>query len=167
MRFQRWTIPLEFRLFRHLAGYACLLFLISCSAEAFGEWNLPQSAEKVLLPAPAQKVLETTLSEPVGAAPVLLSSESTAPIITSLPKGFRDSCNKIVQDWPTAAGTDRWTTRVLFSTHIEGGIEVVLGAALRLKPRRDEKVVRRAPSRGCADSRICIFAPCSSGKRVQ
>jgi hypothetical protein len=126
MRFQRWTIPFEFRLFRHLAGYACLLFLISCSAEAFGEWNLPQSTEKVLLPAPAQKVLETTLSEPVGAAPVLLSSESTAPIITSLPKGFRDSCNKIVQDWPTAAGTDRWTTRVLFSTHIEGGIEAVL-----------------------------------------
>jgi len=126
MRFQRWTIPSEFRLFRHLAGFACLLFLIGCPAEALGEWNLPQSTEKVLLPAPAQRVLQTALSQPVGTAPVSLSSESTAPIIASLPKGFRDSCNKIVEDWPTAAGSDQWTARVLFSTHIEGGIEAVL-----------------------------------------
>jgi hypothetical protein len=126
MRFKRRTIPLEFRLFRHLAGFACLLFLIGCSAEALGEWNLPQSTDKVLLPAPVQKVLQATLSAPVGTAPVLLSSESTAPIITSLPKGFRDSCNKIVENWATAVGTDQWTARVLFSTHIEGGIEAVL-----------------------------------------
>jgi hypothetical protein len=113
-------------LFKHLAGFASLLFLISCSAEALGEWNLPQSTDKVLLPAPAQKVLEATLSEPVGTAPVLLSRESAAPLIASLPKGFRDSCNKIVENWPTAASTDQWTARVLFSTHIEGGIEAVM-----------------------------------------
>jgi len=109
-----------------LAGFACLLFIIGCSAEALGEYSLPQSTEKVSLPAPSQRLLEAVLSQPVETAPVSLSSESTALIIASLPKGFRDSCNKIVEDWPTAAGSDQWTTRVLFSTHIEGGIEAVL-----------------------------------------
>jgi hypothetical protein len=68
MRFQRWTIPSEFRFFKHLAGFASLLFLVSCSAEALGEWNLPQSTDKVLLPAPAQKVLEAT-GKSVGGVP--------------------------------------------------------------------------------------------------
>jgi hypothetical protein len=128
MRFQKGAIPSEFRLFRHLSGFACLLFLMGWSAEALGEWNLPQSTEKVSLPPPAQKVLQAALSQPVETAPVSLSSESTAPIIASLPMGFRDSCHKhkIVEDWPTAAGSDQWSARVLFSTHIEDRIEAVL-----------------------------------------
>src|ERR1700747_2220325 len=99
MRFQRWTIPSEFLLFRYLAGFACLFFLISCSAESFGEYSLPQSTEKVSLPVPTQRALDAILSQPVETAPVSLSSENTATIIASLPKGFRDSCNKIVEDW--------------------------------------------------------------------
>jgi hypothetical protein len=126
MRFQRWTIPSEFRLLRHLAGFACLLFLIGWSAEAFGEYSLPQSTEKVSLPVPTQRALEAILSQPVETAPAFLSSASTARIIASLPKGFRDSCNRVVENWPGAQDTDQWTVRILFSMHTESGIEAVL-----------------------------------------
>jgi|SRR5271167_1866446 len=126
MHFQRWAISSEFAFLRHIPSFVCLLFLIGCSIDAFGEWSLPQSTEKALLPVTVQKVLEAALSRPVGTSPVLLSRESAAPIIAILPKGFRDSCNKIVEDWPTAAGSDQWTARVLFSTQIEGGIEAIL-----------------------------------------
>lgn len=126
MLFQGWTISSRFPLLRRFAGFACLVCLIGCSAEAHAEWNLPQSTEKVLLPASAQKVWEAALSQPIGTAPVLISSQETKPIIASLPKVFRDSCSRIVEGWPTAAGTDQWTVRVLFSTHIDGGTEAIL-----------------------------------------
>jgi hypothetical protein len=62
----------------------------------------------------------------MGTTPILVAPEGTAQIIASLPKGFRGSCNRVVENWPGAQDTDQSTARVLFSMHTEGRIETVL-----------------------------------------
>jgi predicted nucleic acid-binding Zn-ribbon protein len=124
MHSQRWATSSELVVLRQIPSFVCLLFLLSCSTNAFGEWNLPQSTERTSLPTTGQQALESVLAGP--ATPVPLSRESAAPIIASLPKGFRDSCNKIVENWPGAKGTGQWTVRVLLSTRNESEIEAVV-----------------------------------------
>jgi len=105
---------------------SCLVFLLVCSATAFGQRNLPQSNDKVELSSAVRKTLEAALSGTIGSTPIPLSRETAAPIVASLPKGFRNSCIEVVEAWPGAQDTDEWTARVLFSVRNESGIEAVL-----------------------------------------
>ncbi len=104
----------------------CLVFLLGCSATAFGQRNLPQSNDKIALSSVARRSLEATLAEASGSKPVPFSPEAAKPIIASLPKDFRNSCNDVVEQWPGAQDTDLWAVRVLFSLRNEGRIEAVL-----------------------------------------
>jgi hypothetical protein len=108
------------------------LFLLTCSASALGQANLPQSKEKVVLTGAVRKALEAGLTGPsesiAGTSRYLpLSAQTAALIVQSLPKSFRDSCAELVDDWrEDTKGTAQWSVRVLFSSRDERGTDAVL-----------------------------------------
>ena len=126
MHFKKSPISFEVAALRRIPCFVCILYLLSCAIDAWGEWSLPQNTEKTSLTATARSALEKALSAPAGTAPGLLSGDSSAAVVASLPKAFRDSCHAIVEQWPGAQGTDQWSARVLFRTRTEVGIEAVL-----------------------------------------
>jgi len=85
--------------------------------------DLPQADERVVLQGVARTTLEAALAVASGSEPVLLPEDTTAPLMDSLPEGFRNSCTAIMAGW---GGTAKWTVRVLFSLHRVEGTEAVL-----------------------------------------
>ena len=95
--------------------------------EASGREDLPQADESVLLQGAARTTLEAALSGATGSGPVLLSDESAATLMDSVPEEFRDSCDAMVSNWgENAKGKAKWTVRMLFSLLRPEGTEAVL-----------------------------------------